>query len=124
MTTFPSEIVTFEKLQLIENWWEAYDLQKVDLSNNEIESIPEEISVREVSIQEIAISICKSLNVFRFRVVYLAFEPEFEQVGLNSKWPVRDCQPQVPRPVEQSDRQLESGRQLPLRGNRSRLSAR
>ena len=27
-----------------ENWWDGYDLTKIDLSNNEIPDIPDEIS--------------------------------------------------------------------------------
>ena len=57
LTIFPNEIVIFEQLRLIENWWEAYDLKKVDLSNNEIESIPDEIAVREVS-QAVSHQLC------------------------------------------------------------------
>lgn len=37
------DIVNFQDLKLIENWWEANPLVKIDLSNNEIESVPEEI---------------------------------------------------------------------------------
>ena len=44
------EICNFHELKLIENFWEAYDLTKLDLSNNEIPSIPEEIATQEVSI--------------------------------------------------------------------------
>ena len=43
LTSFPMEICNFHELKLIENFWEAYALTKVDLSNNEIDSIPEEI---------------------------------------------------------------------------------
>ena len=49
LTSFPMEICNFHELKLIENFWEAYDLTKVDLSNNEIDSIPEEIVNQEVS---------------------------------------------------------------------------
>eukprot|EP00353_Schmidingerella_taraikaensis_P008550 CAMPEP_0185575716 /NCGR_PEP_ID=MMETSP0434-20130131/6828_1 /TAXON_ID=626734 ORGANISM="Favella taraikaensis, Strain Fe Narragansett Bay" /NCGR_SAMPLE_ID=MMETSP0434 /ASSEMBLY_ACC=CAM_ASM_000379 /LENGTH=204 /DNA_ID=CAMNT_0028192665 /DNA_START=63 /DNA_END=678 /DNA_ORIENTATION=+ len=47
LKAFPSDICNFNELRLIDNFWEAYDLQKVDLSNNEIESIPEEIVNQE-----------------------------------------------------------------------------
>ena len=50
LTSFPMEICNFHELKLIENFWEAYDLTKVDLSNNEIESIPEEIVNQEVGV--------------------------------------------------------------------------
>ena len=50
LITFPMEICNFHELKLIENFWEAYDLTKLDLSNNEIPSIPEEIATQEVSI--------------------------------------------------------------------------
>ena len=48
--TFPIDLCKFQELQLIENWWEANPLIKVDLSNNEIDSIPEELATQEVSI--------------------------------------------------------------------------
>jgi hypothetical protein len=41
---FPPEILKFEELQVIENWWEGVPLQKIDMSNNEIPSVPEEIA--------------------------------------------------------------------------------
>ena len=50
LTTFPMDLCKFQELQLIENWWEANPLVKVDLSNNEIDSIPEELATQEVSI--------------------------------------------------------------------------
>jgi hypothetical protein len=34
----------FQDLQVIENWWEGVPLGKIDLSNNEIPSIPEEVA--------------------------------------------------------------------------------
>ena len=49
LKVFPADICKLHELQLIENWWEAYMLTKVDLSNNEIESIPDEIGAQEVS---------------------------------------------------------------------------
>ena len=49
LPTFPMDLCKIHELQLIENWWEANPLIKVDLSNNEIESIPDEIAVQEVS---------------------------------------------------------------------------
>ena len=44
------DLCKFQELQLIENWWEANPLVKVDLSNNEIDSIPEDLATQEVSI--------------------------------------------------------------------------
>ena len=41
---FPADLCNIHELKLIENFWEIYDLVKVDLSNNEIESIPDEIA--------------------------------------------------------------------------------
>lgn len=40
---FPQEILRFQDLQVIENWWDGCELTKVDLSNNEIGDIPESI---------------------------------------------------------------------------------
>jgi hypothetical protein len=36
-------------LQFGENFWESYDLSKIDLSNNQIVSIPDEIASQAVS---------------------------------------------------------------------------
>jgi|LauGreDrversion4_2_1035121.scaffolds.fasta_scaffold204179_3 hypothetical protein len=41
---FPDEILKFEDLQVLENWWEGMPLTKIDLTNNEIPAIPEEIA--------------------------------------------------------------------------------
>jgi Leucine-rich repeat (LRR) protein len=43
LSVFPKDIVKFEELKVGENWWEAAELQKLDLSNNKIPDIPEEI---------------------------------------------------------------------------------
>eukprot|EP00347_Sterkiella_histriomuscorum_P009848 403339641 len=47
LKAFPGEILKFSELQITENWWDTFDLQKIDLSNNEIPEIPEEISAQE-----------------------------------------------------------------------------
>jgi leucine-rich repeat protein SHOC2 len=47
LKNFPNEIIKFEDLQIIENWWEGMPLTKIDLSNNEIPTVPEEISIHE-----------------------------------------------------------------------------
>ena len=44
LTVFPMDLCNLHELRLIENVWEAWELTKVDLSNNEIPSVPEEIS--------------------------------------------------------------------------------
>ena len=44
LKNFPDEILKFEDLQVLENWWEGMPLTKIDLTNNEIPSIPEEIA--------------------------------------------------------------------------------
>ena len=49
LQTFPVEVCNLHELKLIDNFWEAYELTKVDMSNNEIDSIPEEIANQEVS---------------------------------------------------------------------------
>ena len=56
LTTFPAEIINFQELKLIENWWEAYQLSKMDLSNNQIPEIPEEIAKQEVSVKRFFVS--------------------------------------------------------------------
>lgn len=41
-TVFPSELANFADMTIPgENWWDGYDLTKVDVSNNLIQSIPE-----------------------------------------------------------------------------------
>jgi hypothetical protein len=44
LKAFLDEILKFEDLQVIENWWEGCPLTKIDLSNNEIPSVPEEVA--------------------------------------------------------------------------------
>jgi hypothetical protein len=39
-----------------ENWWDGYDLTKVDVSNNLIQSIPEDLSRQEVSVKSIKLN--------------------------------------------------------------------
>ena len=43
LKAFPGEILNLQNLNLIENWWEGNQLNKIDLSNNLIETIPDEI---------------------------------------------------------------------------------
>jgi Leucine-rich repeat (LRR) protein len=45
LKNFPKEILNIQNLDLGVNWFEGYELTKLDLSNNMIESIPEEIAV-------------------------------------------------------------------------------
>lgn len=40
LTTFPEEICQFSELRLGENWWDCFELCKIDISNNLIEEIP------------------------------------------------------------------------------------
>ena len=43
-TVFPQDLPNFADMQIPgENWWDGYDLTKVDLSNNLIPEIPDEI---------------------------------------------------------------------------------
>ena len=49
LKVFPADICRFQELNLTENWWDSFELTKIDISNNEIESIPEEIGQQEVS---------------------------------------------------------------------------
>jgi len=43
---FPMELCKFTELEIGDNWWESYELSKLDLSNNEIPEIPEEIATQ------------------------------------------------------------------------------
>jgi Leucine-rich repeat (LRR) protein len=47
LKAFPQEILNFQDLQILENWWDGNDISKIDLSNNEIPSIPEQIGTQE-----------------------------------------------------------------------------
>ena len=47
LKAFPEEICRFEELKVIDNWWESFDLTKLDISNNQIPSIPEELVQQE-----------------------------------------------------------------------------
>ena len=50
-TQFPAELQNFADMVIPgENWWDGYDLTKVDVSNNEIPFIPEELGQQQVSI--------------------------------------------------------------------------
>ena len=44
LKVFPAEIVHFNDLSgVVDNWWQGFDLTKIDLSNNEIPEIPDGI---------------------------------------------------------------------------------
>ena len=82
MTVFPMDICNLHELKLIENFWEAYELSKVDLSNNEIPSIPEEIANQEVSKESLSFLevkfkytiICSQLSALSSpRALFLSF---------------------------------------------------
>ena len=47
LEVFPEDIWIFSDLRITENWWESYELTKLDLSNNQISSIPTNISTQE-----------------------------------------------------------------------------
>ena len=47
LETFPEDICKFSDLKLIENWWESYELIKLDMSNNKLTSIPKELATQE-----------------------------------------------------------------------------
>lgn len=47
LETFPEDICNFSDLKIIDNWWESYELTKIDLSNNQIKTIPKEINTQE-----------------------------------------------------------------------------
>ena len=60
------DICNLHELKLIENFWEAYELSKVDLSNNEIPSIPEEIANQEVSKENLSFLEVK----FKYTIIF------------------------------------------------------
>mmetsp|Transcript_13221 Transcript_13221/g.18139 ORF Transcript_13221/g.18139 Transcript_13221/m.18139 type:complete len:136 (+) Transcript_13221:146-553(+) len=48
LKVFPKELLNFQDLAMENvNWWDGFDLGKVDLSNNEIEVIPDEVGTQE-----------------------------------------------------------------------------
>jgi len=83
LKTFPMDICKFNELRLIENFWEAYDLVKLDLSNNEIEAVPDEIAAQEVSKVHVAALTCRLLN----RSDHREHQSEHEQVELRPQRP-------------------------------------
>ena len=47
-TVFPPDLPNFQDMTIPgENWWDGYDLVKVDLSNNLIDTIPEDIGLQQ-----------------------------------------------------------------------------
>jgi len=62
-------------LDLGVNWFEGFELTKVDLSNNQIESIPDEIALQEVSLT------CSN-NVS----VHLKFQPQLQPDQIFAEW--------------------------------------
>lgn len=44
VTVFPADLCKFAELQIIEKFWEGFDLSKIDLSNNQIPEVPEELA--------------------------------------------------------------------------------
>jgi len=46
---FPMELCKFTELEIGDNWWESYELSKLDLSNNEIPEIPRKSLRRDLS---------------------------------------------------------------------------
>ncbi|CAI2384285.1 unnamed protein product [Moneuplotes crassus] len=47
LSVFPEDICKFSDLRLLDNWWESYELTKLDMANNSIASIPSELSTQE-----------------------------------------------------------------------------
>ena len=87
LQAFPADLCNFSELRLIDNFWEAYDLNKIDLSNNEIESIPEEIGTQEVSdvlVFDVADYTCLYIVYFCF-TDYHILQHEHKQADLDSK---------------------------------------
>jgi hypothetical protein len=50
MDKFPEEVCVFNELRLIDNWWDAMPLLKIDCSNNELTQIPQQLSAQEVNL--------------------------------------------------------------------------
>lgn len=45
LKVFPKELANFAEMTIPgENWWDGNDLRKIDVSNNEIEEVPEDIA--------------------------------------------------------------------------------
>ena len=47
LSEFPEDICKFSDLRLLDNWWESYELTKLDMSNNQLQNIPGELSTQE-----------------------------------------------------------------------------
>jgi hypothetical protein len=39
----PKELLNFSELEMGDNFWDSFDLVKIDLSNNQIDEIPNEL---------------------------------------------------------------------------------
>ena len=50
LTAFPPELNSFLELKLIDNWWEAQPILKLDCSNNLLESLPADLATHIVCI--------------------------------------------------------------------------
>lgn len=47
LETFPEDICKFSDLRILDNWWESYELTKLDMSNNKLKSLPKELATQE-----------------------------------------------------------------------------
>ena len=92
LAVFPADLCRLHELKLIDNFWEAHDLTKIDLSNNEIESIPEDIVNQEVSSFPSVSLTCmprRALDDFEHQL-------EHQQADLDTKRSLRSATIEVP----------------------------
>jgi len=103
LTVFPKEIVKFEELKVGDNWWEAAELQKLDLSNNKIPDIPIEIANQQVS-----------LILLNFMQGPSPPQLESERNHSYTERAVDPEKSEVPGSVEQQDRQSKGRWRVPI----------
>lgn len=52
LNKFPDELKQFQELKLLDNWWEALPILKLDCSNNLFESLPADLAVHLVLLRK------------------------------------------------------------------------
>ena len=46
LSTFPEDLCKFSELRLLDNWWDAMPLLKIDIANNQISQLPDQLATQ------------------------------------------------------------------------------